>query len=124
VTKSDKVVIGVGIVVLGFLFLAGPEKQQDAKSPDDLAWDMMSNAKAAVRAHLKDPGSAEFGRIFTHRGIDDRTVVCGWVNAKNAFGGYHGEQRFISNGTGEATFVEEDVRAADFQVSWARFCGE
>lgn len=50
-------------------------------------------AKLAVRSTLKDPHSAMFEGLeagTTH----DGTIVCGYVNAKNGFGGYVGRQPF------------------------------
>jgi hypothetical protein len=54
---------------------------------------------AAVRkgviAVLKDPESARFGSIIAgQRTSSPAIVVCGFVNAKNSFGGYTGEQPF------------------------------
>jgi hypothetical protein len=50
-------------------------------------------AKATVIATLKDPDSARFGPITT-----DGKVICGTVNAKNAFGGYVGPKVFAVDG--------------------------
>lgn len=51
-----------------------------------------------VAAHLKDPESARFGPMRvqsrTWNGHDE-LVVCGWVNAKNSFGGYTGQTPYI-----------------------------
>jgi hypothetical protein len=51
--------------------------------------------KAGVRASLRDPGSAEFGDMRATRGTDGAVSVCGWVNSKNGFVGYTGNQLFI-----------------------------
>jgi hypothetical protein len=45
--------------------------------------------------HLKDPASAQFGRIFDGRGLVGKATVCGEVNAKNGFGGYTGMRPFV-----------------------------
>ena len=50
-----------------------------------------------VRASLKDPGAANFQRVFgtsIHPGLPKATVVCGFVNAKNGYGGYTGFRMF------------------------------
>ena len=66
-----------------------------------------------VRNVLKDPDSAVFGRIIagalnaSHASL----VVCGWVNAKNSFGGYTGDKPFI--GTVEGVFIETAFTLSD-----------
>lgn len=56
---------------------------------------LISEAKDAIKRQLKDPYSAQFENVSVkHEGI-----VCGYVNAKNAFGGYVGRKRFVYLGT-------------------------
>ena len=59
-----------------------------------------------VRNVLKDPDSAIFGQIIAGALNVSHTslVVCGWVNAKNSFGGYTGRTPFV--GTVEGVFTE------------------
>jgi len=56
--------------------------------------------KIVASMDLKDPGSAQFRWL-----PDDPTQVqyCGWVNAKNGFGGYVGFKQFLA-------LVERDAR--------------
>ncbi|TIV39595.1 MAG: hypothetical protein E5V99_04385 [Mesorhizobium sp.] len=51
--------------------------------------------KRYVTESLKDPGSAMFGNIVGS--ISDKGVVsaCGYVNAKNSYGGYAGQTPFV-----------------------------
>jgi hypothetical protein len=49
-----------------------------------------SNARRAVRALLRDPESAVFATMVSRNGM-----ICGYVNAKNGFGGYTGMKEFI-----------------------------
>lgn len=57
----------------------------------------------AVKVKLKDPSSAQFKWPKYHNNIED--YYCGYVNAKNSYGGYNGFARyialFIQNGTNE-----------------------
>jgi hypothetical protein len=48
----------------------------------------------SVRSTLKDPESARFGKTVAGKTAKGVMVVCGWVNAKNSFGGYTGQQPF------------------------------
>ena len=70
---------------------------------------LIAEAKTAVLRSLRDPGSAEFGRVEVRycKDLDcnddpahGKPMVCGSVNAKDGFGGYTGFQVFIyGNGT-------------------------
>jgi len=62
---------------------ASPAQQ---KSPD-------AAVIKAVRAVLSDPDSGKF-RDIRKTGADS---YCGWVNAKNAYGGYAGDQLFYDD---------------------------
>lgn len=74
----------------------------------------------SVLLKLKDSKSAEFRDIFYSR-KGGTHVTCGKVNSKNSFGGYGGFQRFVSAGSVELTFLEEEV-AGDFGPVWAKMC--
>ena len=76
--------------------------------------------REAVKAKLKDSGSAKFQHLYVNRGKDNIPVTCGQVNSKNSFGAYGGWQRFISAGKPELTFLEEQVD--DFHKAWNQFC--
>ena len=82
------VVLAAGLVLAGCQTEAGTLAAQPvamkAPSPGDEI-----KAKAAVKRVLKDPSSATFEGLFTHPG-----AVCGFVNAKNSFGGYIGRMPF------------------------------
>jgi hypothetical protein len=57
--------------------------------------DKWDDAKAQVRAHLKDPDSATWRNL---RNIGPN-VICGEVNAKNSLGGYTGFEPFMLDGS-------------------------
>lgn len=44
---------------------------------------------------MKDADSAKFGTIAASRNTKGAVSVCGYVNGKNSYGGYTGEQPFI-----------------------------
>lgn len=54
----------------------------------------------AVRAILRDPASAQFSDM---KAYPDANAACGKVNAKNAFGGYAGEESFAYSFSQAAT---------------------
>lgn len=56
---------------------------------------MRTQIEIGVRGKLKDPESARFGEMMAGVTPSGKTAVCGYVNAKNSFGGYTGEKPFI-----------------------------
>jgi hypothetical protein len=65
-------------IVLVFGLLLGPAHA-----------DQIDDARAAIIRKLKDPESARFTDVRVNG-----EVVCGMVNAKNAYGGYPGAHKF------------------------------
>ncbi|MGO8840686.1 MAG: hypothetical protein ACLQF1_05960 [Methyloceanibacter sp.] len=63
--------------------------------PYQLSDSYKATIEATVRATLKDPDSARFGAMSATKDMTGSVSVCGWVNAKNSFGGYTGDQLFI-----------------------------
>jgi hypothetical protein len=60
----------------------------------------------SVRDNLKDPESARFGQMFAAKPKEGgMPMVCGYVNAKNSYGGYVGEQPFIGVLVGNGNFA-------------------
>lgn len=80
------------------------------------------DAKKMVMASLRDPYSAVLGELVTHEIIlDNKSVmaVCGSINAKNGFGGYVGERRFVYLGSQIGVRYERDPI---FQRVWPQAC--
>ena len=48
-----------------------------------------------IRKALKDPDSARYGTMTASVNEKGSVTVCGFVNAKNSFGGYTGEKPFV-----------------------------
>ncbi|EKT4488947.1 MULTISPECIES: zinc-ribbon domain-containing protein [Shewanella] len=90
---------------------------QDEKYKE-YAW--IEKGKDAVLARLKDPKSAEFKDVYFFRGADNVPMTCGQVNSKNSFGGFVGFQHFVSGGSPDMTFLQNEVD--DFASVWNKFC--
>jgi hypothetical protein len=76
----------------------------------DVPSDQMEDAKKKVSSTLKDPYSAVFDGLYgtsIYPASDKATVVCGTVNAKNAYGGYTGAKKFAF--IGGNTYLWSDV---------------
>lgn len=71
-----------------------------------------STINLGVRSRLKDPDSAQLSGI---EASEDNGIVsaCGYVNAKNSFGGYTGSMpfagMFATNGAGERVFLVSGI---------------
>jgi len=77
--------------------LAGCQTAQvepELSTPVPLAPYQIAAIQEGVKAALKDPESARFGNIKAGQRSNGDVVVCGWVNAKNGFGGYSGMEPF------------------------------
>lgn len=78
-------------------------------------------SKDAIRQRLKDPDSAQFRNVRFYSG-GPSPVACGEVNAKNAFGGYGGFERFVASGT-KLAFVASDMTSpAEMDKVWKQMC--
>jgi hypothetical protein len=62
-------------------------------------------AISLVKAELKDPDSAKFKGLR----IKMDGTGCGWVNAKNSYGGYAGFQVFYVGKDGKVAFIPPDL---------------
>jgi hypothetical protein len=67
----------------------------EAYEPTQLSKKQMEAVRAGVRDKLRDPDSARFGGMVAGKDAKGFITVCGWVNAKNAYGGYTGDQPYM-----------------------------
>ena len=107
-----------GTTVFFLLALLLSPALADDEEYQKIGW--IAKGKVAVKLRLNDPDSAQFRNVYFHRGKDNLPLTCGEVNSKNGFGGYVGFQHFISGGSPEYTFFENEVE--DFAVAWKRLC--
>ena len=82
----------------------------------------ITRAREAITQRLRDPESARFRNLYFHASQPGLMVTCGEVNGRNGFGGYVGFKRFISNGLAETSFLETDMKQAEFAKAWAQLC--
>lgn len=82
--------------------------------------------KVAVQRQLRDPSSANFGKVnaYADRKYKTKsvTVVCGEVNAKNAFGGYTGMKQFVYVVEPSVTALDSDGDNSRFVDLWNALC--
>lgn len=93
----------MGIIVA--LTLGGCE--DPAKEALKAREDAIRVAKEVVAAKLRDPQSAQFTEVRTTAQPGSSGLVCGFVNAKNGFGGYVGAQRFIALPSFGSAYLDE-----------------
>ncbi len=80
-------------VLTALLVSACAQKYIEKTTDYRLSADQRKYVEDGTRKGLKDPESARFGEIYASRG-GSLIYVCGWVNARNSFGGYVGEKPF------------------------------
>lgn len=73
---------------------APPRPPQPPLKPIVLSESQKVAVEEGVKSQLKDPESARFGTTIAGADAEGTITVCGWVNAKNSYGGYTGEQPF------------------------------
>ena len=91
-------------LALGGCATATPEPPV-ATHPIKLDAAQLKAIERSVANGLKDPESARFNMITGVAGADGRVRACGYVNAKNSFGGYVGMRPFAGAFDGSNNFV-------------------
>src|ERR1700722_3857616 len=115
--------------LLGLLCVSaviGAVRPEKTRSADSRAFSQ-DVVEVAVRAQLRDPQSAVFRDLSAT--TDRKTgaspaglVVCGYVNAKNGFGGFTGEKPFINFYGTKMVEIEPTPRTSKFNASWNKLC--
>lgn len=116
------------MVFLGALILSGcasgqksaestpdsAERKEIVKTNIDLTPEQIEAAKEVIRSELKDPDSAKFSGIYgvTSESWKISHAVCGYVNAKNSYGGYVGKRPFAV--VGDHTIMLTDGAFTEF----------
>jgi len=102
--------------------------QTSSSSPEKTAGELFPSevAKMVVLRRLRDPGSAEFGRVnvYGDRKLKGKAVrvACGSVNAKNGFGGYTGFTDFLVIDEGYRLFMNGGDDNSVFVSLWNGLC--
>jgi hypothetical protein len=110
--------IALAFVIAG----CGPsgQRQKDDSGAELTKGEVREIAAQLVKPKLRDPDSAVFSSLIYHPGTPNRsTIICGYVNSRNGFGGMTGPQRFI---TGNTVMIEEEIGSANMDVAWKRLC--
>lgn len=77
--------------------------------------------RRAVLAQLRDPSSARFGKSLGRLKYGKR-VACGFVNAKNGFGGYTGETPWVMVVEDGIVMIRPSQGGRGFDKVWNRYC--
>src|SRR5262245_34863885 len=79
-----------------------PRALAEKLTPITLTAVQVETVKDGLRRVLRDPESIQLGKLVAGRSDKGAIAVCGWVNAKNGFGGYTGERPFSGMMTEDA----------------------
>jgi hypothetical protein len=74
-----------------------------------------------VRGMMKNPHSVQFRNVRVVDGHQGKPVVCGYVNAHNAYGAYAGESRFVS-AFGMVYVLSRDKPNTEGLSAWTDYC--
>jgi hypothetical protein len=89
-------------------------------SPYKLSSEQIAKIKSVISEGLKDPESAKFPDPFVATKEGNNITVCGYVNAKNSYGGYVGKKPFYVLGfASSGLFVPMSVGGDDLSQSAA-----
>ena len=93
---------------------ATPKNQNDPQSYAPSKPSQMNGHIESVKAKLKDPDSAQFSMIRSGSGI-----TCGYVNARNSYGGYSGDERFVVINVGgrQHVLIGKDVSGTQIEAN-------
>lgn len=80
----------------------------------------IAGANKALTARMQDPGAVQFRHLFVSDG--PMPMLCGEIDARNAFGAYEGFQRFYASGDPEFHAIESRKTARVFEATWASVC--
>lgn len=73
--------------------------------------------QTGLKTRLKDPDSARFGEFKAGRDGKGEITVCGYVNAKNSYGGYTGQKPFLGVlSQGSNHFVVAGIGGTDIET--------
>jgi|GEM_PF-1969823 len=131
--KILKCVLAVAAVpvIAGAAIRALPDHLQPSAAAGPSDFDMIlwrtknvEAAEAKIRGLLKDPDSAQFRSVtVVQQKLFDANavgVVCGYVNAKNAFGGYVGYKGFLVSA--HLLILDNGDNTTAFARVWNREC--
>jgi len=76
----------------------------------------MKEIKAEVAKQLKDPESARFGNINVGKFSNGDLILCGWINAKNSYGGYTGMKPFLANYVIQTKAVDMAIESSQYNI--------
>jgi hypothetical protein len=125
-TKADRAVqIGAVILLLITSRCAYVSMHRQSDPAYGRQVDLANGAQSRLLPLLKDSDSAKFGRTFvgSDKGDPMPQALCGWVNAKNAFGAYVGFRRFIVPWDEKALpLIDDDEGSLVFNEAWLANC--
>lgn len=78
----------------------------------------VATAKERIGQKLKDPSSA----IFSDLHVTEDKYVCGYVNAKNSYGGYVGREGFVIDTKGNELKMEKQSSSDNLGIQAQEAC--
>jgi hypothetical protein len=99
---------------------SAPPKIDHTYAPHQMTAAETKSFEAGLRNSMKDPDSTRIGNVYASRSASTNTIaICGYVNAKNSYGGYSGDKPFVGAMVGD-TFILQLVDNSEFGVKLIR----
>ncbi len=108
----QRIMLFVSVMALGGCMATARPPQPAPFVPTALATQIddeyVKQALEYTRNELIDPDSAKFTGLYAAKtdNPNEKTVICGYVNAKNRLGGYTGKKRFMAMPSYSAVWEE------------------
>ncbi len=80
----------------------------------------LAGGTKALTSRMQDPDAAQFRNLFVSDG--PLHMLCGEIDARNAFGAYEGFRRFYASGDPEFHAIESRKTTRVFEATWASVC--
>ncbi|CAN7389004.1 hypothetical protein LJR066_002223 [Acidovorax sp. LjRoot66] len=81
---------------------------------------LLAGATKALTSRMQDPDTAQFRNLFVSDG--PLHMLCGEIDARNAFGAYEGFRRFYASGDPEFHAIESRKTTRVFEATWTSVC--
>lgn len=111
----------IAAIFIGIPVVLGLTHKEKPKDPNAEA---IVNARYGAETHverqLRDPSSAEYSEVAVYALPNGGFVTCGYVNAKNAFGGMTGRKPFFASATD--AIIGEGETLSVVLAAWSQSC--
>lgn len=99
------------------------QKGSNSKKHTELVRNEVDRFKRALTSRFKDPSSVQFKNVVAYGEANPLSItfVCGYLNAKNSYGGYVGFRQFVMTGADTVQIYDASNPLA-IEEKWESSC--